>query len=294
MYGVKRWFGLWVLVTGLLVLATPVQASAPVWKVSNDQHTLFIGGTVHLLPASEFPLNPAFELAYEQTDAIVLEIDMPEDPAALQPYMMQLLYQDGRTIQSVLQGETTKRLGDALGEYGIPLNMVESFRPGFFMMQLTALELAKHEMAGDGVDAYFAQRARADNKPIHSLETIEFQMGMFRDMGEGQEDLFVSVMLDQMEELIPVMNQTLEYWRVGDMDALSTLVVEPVLEEDPATYDMMFKQRNHDWIPQIEAMFAQQKNVFILVGAGHLAGPDSVLLLLEQAGYTVEAFTPSS
>jgi uncharacterized protein YbaP (TraB family) len=47
-------------------------------------------------------------------------------------------------------------------------------------------------------------------------------------------------------------------------------------------------QRNQTWAGKIIAMLQQPGTIFIAVGAGHLAGPDSVQAQLQSRGITVE------
>ena len=56
---------------------------------------------------------------------------------------------------------------------------------------------------------------------------------------------------------------------------------------DREFYDALFLNRNTNWVPQIEAMLDEPGNVLIAVGAGHLAGPDSVITMLESKGHTL-------
>ncbi|MGB3627242.1 MAG: TraB/GumN family protein, partial [Henriciella sp.] len=53
-------------------------------------------------------------------------------------------------------------------------------------------------------------------------------------------------------------------------------------------YEAIFLDRNKTWVPQIEAMLDEPGTVFVAVGAGHLAGPDSVITMLRDEGYDVE------
>ena len=60
----------------LLFISLPVYAGSSVWTVEKDGNRLFIGGTVHLLTASDYPLPPAYEKAYNGSVKVVLETNM--------------------------------------------------------------------------------------------------------------------------------------------------------------------------------------------------------------------------
>jgi hypothetical protein len=76
-------------------------------------------------------------------------------------------------------------------------------------------------------------------------------------------------------------------WRKGDMDSLGDLLVRELKEKAPQVYRRMIVDRNEKWLARIEAYRKTPRVEFVLVGAGHLAGPDSVLQSLRKRGYTV-------
>ena len=86
------------------------------------------------------------------------------------------------------------------------------------------------------------------------------------------------------------MDKTLRAWRAGDLNQVDQLILAPMKAEDAQTYLQMFTARNQAWLPQIQALFGNKEQELVLVGLGHLAGPDGLLALLQQAGYQVEAF----
>ena len=51
--------------------------------------------------------------------------------------------------------------------------------------------------------------------------------------------------------------------------------------------DALLKRRNVNWARWIERRMAAPGSVFVAVGAGHLAGPDSVVTMLQRDGYRV-------
>lgn len=143
-------------------------------------------------------------------------------------------------------------------------------------------------MAGEGVDAYFTQLAKRDNKDREYLESLDFQISMLAGLGEGEEEQFISETLATLPDLKSELEQTIKAWRAGDTEALNKLVIQTFKQEAPESYDDVFTKRNMNWIPQIEAMFGDDDKEFVLVGAGHLVGEDNVLKLLEQKGYSVK------
>ncbi|MDX1678546.1 TraB/GumN family protein [Arsukibacterium sp.] len=280
---------------GAALLATAfssasVLAETSMWKVSKDNDYLYIGGTVHLLPESAFPLPAEFDAAYQATDTLVLEVKMP-DPAntAAQTALLQAMaYNDGRSLAKVLSPEVYQQVSDYFAHYGVQLQQLDGYKPGFVALQMLALEMMKAQMAGEGVDSYFDKKAQADGKAMAYLETVESQLNLLANMGEGYEDAFLTMNLEQFADFENYFADMIAAWRAGDMNALNKLAVEPARELDPVLYQALFVQRNNAWLPQIEKMFGNDSKELVLVGGAHLAGTDSVLALLQQAGYQVQ------
>lgn len=283
-----------VSVSAALLAATFSSASAlaetSMWKVSKGNDYVYIGGTVHLLPESAFPLPAEFEAAYSATDTLVLEVKMPDptDTAAQTKLLQAMAYSDGRSLAKVLSAEVYQQVADYFAPYGVQLQQLDGYKPGFIALQMLALEMMKAQMAGEGVDSYFDKRAQADGKTMAYLESVESQLNLLANMGEGYEDAFMKMNLEQVSDFENYFAEMIAAWRAGDMDQLNELAVEPARELDQVLYQALFVQRNNAWLPQIEKMFGNDSNELVLVGAGHLAGEHSVLQLLQQTGYNVE------
>lgn len=279
-----------LLMLAAAMFSSAVWAETSLWKISKGDDYLYLGGTVHFLPESALPLPAEFEKAYQATDTLVLETSLP-DPAdtAVQALMMQAMtYQDDRRLSTVLSAEVYLQLANYFAPYGLQLQQLDSFKPGFIVMQMLGIELMKANMAGDGVDAYFDKKAQADAKPRAYLETVDSQIQLLANMGEGYEDAFIRLNLQQFSDFDTYFEATLNAWRAGDMQTLNTLMVQPTRDMDPILYQALIVVRNQNWLPQIEQMFGNTQKELVLVGAGHLAGEHSVLALLEQAGYQVQ------
>lgn len=265
-------------------------ATTSVWKVSNGEDTVYIGGTIHILPISEFPLPDAFSTTYEKSDTIVLEAELPAptDLAAQRKIMAAVAYEDGQSLKDELSEETYGALNTYLSAFGATADQVASFKPGMVVSMLVAMEAQRNQLAGEGVDAYFNQLAKRDGKTRDYLETLDFQIQMMANMGEGEEDRFISETLTTLPELKELLTQTIKAWRNGDTEEINEYVVEKFKRESPVSFNEVFTQRNANWVPHIEAMFGDEDQEFVLVGAGHLVGEGNVLKLLENKGYKIE------
>ncbi len=270
-------------------LSTAVLADSSVWRVSSGTNSLYLGGTVHLLRPSDYPLPEEYERAYAASEELYFETDISamNDLAVQAQMLQQLTYTDGRTLATVLSQEAYQALTDYTSSVGLPLTMLESFKPGMIISTLQVLEFQKLGFTPQGVDAYFNTRAMGEAKSIGALETLQEQIGFLAAMGEGNESEFILMSLRDIEKTNEVMEDMITAWRTGDSDELEDLFVDEMRREAPELYDSLLRQRNLRWIPQIEAMMNDPDTEFVLVGAAHLIGPEGLVVLLRQAGYEV-------
>jgi len=263
-------------------------AESSVWKVSKGNDHVYIGGTVHILPVSEFPLPQEFITAYKNTDTIVLETKLPDpnDQAFQAKMMAQVSYKDGKKLTDVLSKETYQALTEYIAGFGGDINRLAGFKPGFVVTMMAMMEAQRAQIAGDGVDTYFSQLAVKDKKIPEYLESVEFQIEMLANMGKDDAESFVKLSLSQMGEFKSMFNKLLPAWRAGDAKQMAELVIKP-MQEDPKSLKALMTDRNKNWIPHIEKMFNDDDKEFVLVGVGHLVGEESVLALLKARGYQV-------
>ena len=134
-----------ITLLAMLLSASAAFAEGMVWKVSDGNSELYIGGTIHVLSAADYPLPEVYEKAYHDSDSVVLETDLSrlQDPASLGPMMAALMYTDGRNLRQVLSPETYAEL-EAFGtQRGIPIELVSTMKPGLLMTTLTLAELQR-------------------------------------------------------------------------------------------------------------------------------------------------------
>ncbi len=274
----------------IFLFSAGVYAESSVWVASSGDSKVYLGGTVHLLRPSDYPLPEEFEQAYADSDRLFFETDVAAmSEIAVQTRMLQrLTYNDARTLKTVLSDDAYRALSDHLMSAGMPVMMMEKFKPGLVISTLQLLEFQKMGFTPQGVDMYFSNRAMGDAKAVGELESVDAQIDYIAAMGEGNESEFILLSLDDLEEISTSMEDLVSAWREGDMEALASLFVDDMRVESEELYNSLLMERNLNWLPVIEQMFRDDGNEFVLVGAAHLVGEDGLLNLLEDQGYQVE------
>lgn len=273
----------------LCVLSITGYASTPVWEVRKADSVMYLAGTVHVLAKSDYPLPTTFDQAYSASSKIIFETDMGrvQTPEFQQAMIKGMMYQDGRTLKTVLNKATYAQLELFMAERAMPIDLFQSFKPSMIMLTLTMVELQRLGLGEAGVDAFFYARAKGDGKTLGQLESPEQQLQYLSTMGEGREDEFISYSLDEMKSLPAMMSEMKSAWAKGDLKHLYTIGIETMQKDFPNMYKHLLVERNNNWMPQLITMLANQEVEFVLVGALHLVGEHGLLEQLEQKGYTV-------
>lgn len=265
-------------------------ASSPVWQVSKGDKHFYIGGTIHLLSKQDFPLPKSFEFAYQNSQALVLEIDLAKTttPSFQQQLMMQMSYPYGESLQDHLSAKTFARLAQHFKNNNKNIDEFKNFRVGYISMLITVFELQNLNMAGIGVDKYFFNRAEQDNKMIVGLETLTQHFNALALMGEKYGDKLITHSLDELAILTQQLESMKQAWRSGDLVEFDKTSVEPIRSNFPTKYQTIIVDRNQAWLPKIASLINASKTTFVLVGHAHLSGEEGLINQLELKGFTLK------
>lgn len=273
----------------LCLATTNGWAKSSVWKVTKGREHIYIGGTVHILPPSAFPLPKEFDKAYQDSDSIVLEAKLPDaSDTAFQRLMTQkMAYSNGQSINDFLSKNTQQQLSSYVSSFGGDMCRLEHLKPGFLLSMFALQEAQRAGLSGEGVDVFYSKKAQQDNKQIVYFETAEFQINMLANLGIGNEETFIKSNLEEMQGFKTMFKDLLSAWRTGNEQQLVELAITPMASDSKSLKTLLI-DRNKNWAKQIDNMFSDKDREFVLVGVAHLVGNNSVLDLLKAQGYRVQ------
>lgn len=269
-----------------------VAGDAPaMWRLSDSDSEITLFGTFHVLPAELQWQTPAFDTAMAGSATTITEADIssPEAQAAMGALVQQYgLNPQGVTLSSLIGAERFAELSAVATGLGIPPQALEAQRPWLAMISLTAVAMQKEGFAqATGAEAVIEARADAEGDAIGHLETAEYQISQFASIPDDDILGNFDQTLEQIADLPTYLGQMLEAWSTGDVDALDQGFFAPMKLEAPAAYEALLITRNENWVEKIDDLMAGEGDYFIAVGAGHLVGEDSVVMMLRDRGYTV-------
>ncbi|WP_428035349.1 TraB/GumN family protein [Amphritea sp.] len=280
-----------VLLMALSVVTLSATAATSVWKVSSGDNVLYVGGTIHVLRQSDYPLPVEFDRAYLRADRLFFETDLEQlhTPEVVQRMQQAVRYPDGISgLDKRVSAALYQRIEKVWAQYGLPPEAMVGLRPSGIVITLTMLNLQQIGVDAQGIDDFYHRRAIADAKPVGGLESVDQQIRLLAGMGAGDEEKFMSMSLDELQQSGGLVDGMVEAWRRGNLTDLDRLVLEDMRRDSPAEFRKLIVDRNRKWLPQIEAMLADRQVEFVLVGSGHLAGDEGLIEQLQQRGYRVE------
>ncbi|WP_324260302.1 TraB/GumN family protein [Altererythrobacter sp. H2] len=263
-----------------------VKAKPALWKVADEDTTIYLFGTVHILPEGIEWFTGSVSDALAASDVLVTEIPMgPQADAEMQQMAMQKgMLGQGGNLRALLSEEDKAAYEAALAKLSIPAPAFDAFKPWMAGLTLTVIPLLQQGYTLDaGVEKQLMKLAGPE-KATGSLETIAFQLGMFDGMPQETQIEFLIAAASTAGDIVPTLDTMVAKWAEGDDAGLAAIMNEEM--GDPAVAEALLYSRNANWAEWIDTRLDAPGTVFMAVGAGHLAGERSVQDLLAQRGIT--------
>ena len=274
---------------GAATTAPLPDADPAMWVVRDADTTVYLFGTFHGLDGKTDWFNEEVKSAFDASSEVYVEAIMPDNMAELQPLVVKYAVDpSGKALTSKLTPETKTKLQALLASSGVPAAAVEPMEPWFANLTLVGIAGQKLQLKPEfGADTIIKKAAKAAGKKVGELEGAEFQLAMFDKMPEAQQIKQLEMTVDRFDEMGPYLQSMLATWNKGDETGIAKLTADS-LEQDPALFKMIFADRNATWANWIDKRMAQPGTVFVAVGAGHLAGQESVQDFLARKGHKSE------
>jgi uncharacterized protein YbaP (TraB family) len=260
------------------------------WEVKAKSARVFLLGSLHVLKSSAYPLAPEIDRAYASSQRLVFETDVEAmmEPAILAKMMEMGLYPEGQNLFQHISETTREKLEEKLRKLGLSPADFSRFKPWFLAVTLTSLELQRLGFnPAYGIDLYFYTKAKAGKKELAYLESVEYQLSLLGEMNAQDQMSFLNQTLQDLDISAQLADDMMAAWQNGETDDLYELLFKS-FEDHPGIEDRLLTRRNKAWLPQIEKMLKAPKTTMVIVGAGHLIGPDGLVELLTQKGYAVK------
>ena len=265
-------------------------ADTSIWSVSNGKNTIYLGGTIHILKPTDYPLPQEYETAYKKVGWLVFETDINaiESPEFIQQFAQQMMLPKNDHLQKHLSPEVYQRLVKEAVKRQWPMEHFNRMRPQMVALTISIEAIQQLGYTAQGVDSHFNNKAKRDSKITSHLESAQQQLKILTNMASENEDELLIQTLDDLPDIKNLMQKLADAWRTGNRLALIEHGLLDMDKEFPEMYQDMIKQRNDNWMPIVENLIKHPEEKMVLVGALHLIGKDGLLQRLEKKGYTIK------
>jgi uncharacterized protein YbaP (TraB family) len=289
-----------------VLLATPCawagaeEATPLLWKATDESgHILYLFGTIHVAEESLYPLPYAVMTAYEESDALALELDITT--AALEMMMLpeyaQIMYlPQGDSIENHLSAETLALAESYLSEAGYPAGMLRGYSAMGWYSLLDGEMMAASALKADlGVDMHLANMAKEQGKTLLEVESVELQLAMLGGFSDELYDMMILSMVQSADLYARQLGIMYTAWKMGNeamINFLCNTSTEGLSEAEAALMEeynaKMLSERNIAMAEFARTQLLSGDTVFMAVGTAHMVGEDGIVSLLREMGYTVE------
>jgi uncharacterized protein YbaP (TraB family) len=279
-------FGLAALASG--VSAAPA-AKPALWSVSDADTTVYLFGTIHLLPKDYAWQTQQFNAAVTGSQQLVIETIVDEaDPREMMGAMATLAFSPNLPpIATRVPAAKRAELEAAIAKSGTPrdqFDRMETWAAAFMLLgnQFKSMGLKM----GAGVETTLRNAFKAQGKSVGQLESNHEQLSFFDALPESAQLSLLEGAISEPKDMGKQFEGMLGSWARGDVDAIAATFNRD-LADSPALRDALLKRRNANWTRWVSRRMASPGSVMVAVGAGHLAGHDSLIAMLKRDGFRV-------
>jgi len=269
----------------LATVAVPALAHPALWKVADADTTIYLFGTIHALPDAVKWRTPAIDKAFGSADQLMIEIGNIDDRQAVAADLMKVgLAQGLPPLLERVPEAKRPALKAAMAKSGFPaaaFDQMKSWMAAIVLVNVTMKEIGLD--ADKGAERSLVAAWKAKGGTVDGFETAAQQFGFLDGVSQDGQNKFLEAAAGDPGEAKAQFAAMLKAWETGDVAGIAA-TFDDETQMSAELRDVLMKKRNARWAEWLSARMAKPGTVFVAVGAGHLAGPDSVLAMLKAKG----------
>jgi hypothetical protein len=271
------------------VINPPIQtvdADPALWVVKDEDTTVYLFGTIHILKPGLSWFDEAIKDAFDKSDELVLEIIEPSADQAQQLFGKYALDSSGKKLRDKLSDKERGNFDASMKEIGLPENAFDPFDPWAAAVTLQVLAMGKTGYdPSQGAETQLTAAAKASGKSISAVETFEGQLKIFDELPQSEQLLFLNETTADLNAVSKGLDALVDHWSKGEEEKLGDLMNEGLTSTELKA--ALLTRRNAAWAVWMRERLKKPGTTFLAVGAGHLSGSVSLQSLL--TAYGIEA-----
>lgn len=264
-------------------------AEPPVWVIKDADSTITLFGSVHILPPDVDWRPKALDAALQGADDVWFEIpiDAASQLAASQAAIKRAMLPEGQSLGAMLEPATRARLARVAEAHNLRPAHLDKLRPWMADLVVSQSFVDKRgARASAGVEKVISG-GLPDGIERKAFETPDQQIAMLAGAPVKAQIAMLTETLRAIEEEPEGFDDIVSLWLKSDVGGMAREAIGPLKEASPYFYEVLVRQRNAAWVGQIAERLAGSGDTVMIVGVGHLVGPDSVPAMLRARGVTV-------
>lgn len=270
------------------VAASPPERGPALWRVADEDTTIYLFGTIHALPEDVDWYSGPVKIALDSSTSLVTEIDMtPEALAgAAGTISARGRLPAGKSLRGLMNSQQLAAYQAGLAKLGIPPGAFDAYDPWYAAITITQIivQSAGYDNA-NGVEKVLEATVKPGTRRV-ALETIDHQIAIFDELPIENQLVFLLGSVEDPQGAAETLDRIVDEWAKGDLETLGTLL-QHSSTNDPLVASRLFYERNASWAVWIDDRLDTPGTAFVAVGAGHLTGAKSVQDYLGQRGIAV-------
>lgn len=258
------------------------------YEICDDDNCVYLLGSIHMGDERLYKFNNIINEAYKKSSAIAVELDVTS--AEIDPNLFVL--KDVKTLEDIYNKELIDKIKDFSKRHMLySYDTLKNYTLGFNANYISLLPYLELGYNTNGIDLYFLNQAKEDNKEIKELETIELQLTFLTDYSDEFYISQIENIIDKYDENKELSKQLYEAYLTGKKENIKKILesdLEPLTKEEEQYQKAMLDDRNINMANHIKNFLEKDENVFVVVGMAHVISDNGIIELLEKDNYQIK------
>ena len=276
-----------LLIALMLLAAGPARAAPALWVAHGANATVYLFGTVHILPAGEHWMDGRIQTALDASGEVWTEADVSDltnSVNAIRHYGLGA----AQSAEQLLPQAYHARYERLAAASGMPAALLAQARPWLVEVMLMGALLKQTGPVSVGAEASLLAYAHAHHKATPTFETVDQQFAIMADMSQATQLVSLENQIDEADNAGPQFHDMVAGWLAGDVAALDRQINQTLRDRSEETWNELIVRRNERFAQRVAERLSGTGVAFVAVGVAHMCGSVGVPALLRNQGFSVE------
>lgn len=257
------------------------------WEISGNGlvEPAHLFGTIHYISQEDFAFGDQLDSLVSTASSLMLEVDQT-DHEILEAAQARVVMPGGVSIDELYTPYQQSNIEKTCTQVNLSWNAYQRLMP-IALQSILYKDIAQKERGPQtGYEQFLMSRAQRYGIKLEGAESKDYVYSYFDRLDVPTQAQQLAQMTGMYQRNVDSVVAEMEYltniYLAQDVESLQELTMT---KDGLEQYNILVKERNHAWMPTIEAGLDGR---FIGVGAAHLAGKHGLVQLLRNKGYKVE------